>query len=80
MSGSGAGGDAAAAAAAAADAAQLGRLLMADFLRSSRAYDILPESNKVVVFDVTVPVRLAFYALVEHGASRGGRARAHRAG
>ena len=49
------------------DTAALGRLVMSDFLRSSRAYDILPESNKVVVFDVAVPVKLAFYALVEHG-------------
>ena len=46
---------------------RLGRLVMSAFLRSARAYDILPESNKVVVFDVAVPVKLAFYALVEHG-------------
>ena len=50
------------------EAAVLGRALMANFLRSSRTYDILPESAKVVVFDVAVPVKLAFYALVEHGA------------
>ena len=50
------------------EAAVLGRALMADFLRASRTYDILPESSKVVVFDVAVPVKLAFYALVEHGA------------
>ena len=44
---------------------------MADFFKSTRVYDILPESNKVVVFDVNVPVRLAFYALIEHGARPG---------
>ena len=51
-----------------AEAAALGRALMANFLRATRTYDILPESCKVVVFDVAVPVKLAFYALVEHGA------------
>lgn len=50
------------------ETAALGRALMANFLRSTRTYDILPESSKVVVFDVAVPVKLAFYALVEHGA------------
>jgi hypothetical protein len=52
------------------EAAVLGRALVAAFLRSTRTYDILPESAKVVVFDVAVPVKLAFYALVEHGACR----------
>jgi len=50
------------------EAAALGVSVMADFLRSVRAYDVLPDSGKLVVFDVSVPVKLAFYALVEHGA------------
>ena len=46
---------------------ELGRAIIADLMRSLKAYDVMAESNKVIVFDVTVPVRLAFYALVEHG-------------
>jgi CBS domain-containing protein len=51
-----------------------GRRALADFMRAARAYEIIPESNKVIVFDTAVPVRLAFYALVEHGETerRGG--------
>lgn len=45
-----------------------GRRTVAAFLETATAYDILPESSKVVVIDTAVPVRLAFYALVEHGA------------
>jgi len=49
------------------DSIAAGRKAMADFLATARAYDILPDSNKVIVFDTAVTVRLAFYALVEHG-------------
>lgn len=49
------------------EVALLGRSVLADFLRATRAYDVCPDSNKVVVLDTAVPVRLAFYALVEHG-------------
>jgi hypothetical protein len=49
------------------DTAAAGRKAMAEFMRTARAYDVVPESSKVVVFDLAVPVRLAFYALVEHG-------------
>ena len=49
-------------------AAEAGRNTLAELMRSTRAYDVMPESSKVVVFDVSIPVRLAFYALVEHGA------------
>ena len=37
------------------------------FLRDWKSYDLIPESAKVLVFDVDIPMRLAFYALVEHG-------------
>lgn len=49
-----------------AGTAALGREVIADFLRSSRAYDVVAASGRVLVFDVDVPLRLAFYALVEH--------------
>jgi hypothetical protein len=49
------------------ETAALGRAVMSEFLSSARAYDIIPDSSKVVVFDTEVPVKLAFYALVEHG-------------
>ncbi|KAA0148400.1 hypothetical protein FNF31_07424 [Cafeteria roenbergensis] len=42
------------------------RELVAELLRSTTCYDALPHSGKVVVFDVGLPVRLAFFALVEH--------------
>lgn len=42
------------------------RRSFASFLASTTCYDALPSSSKVVVFDVGVPLRLAFYALVEN--------------
>lgn len=57
------------------ETAQLGRSVIQFFLQSTTAYDLLSESNKVIVFDVAIPVKVAFYALVEHGTG-GGRARA----
>jgi len=48
------------------ESATIGRAVLADLMKSTRAYDIVPESNKVVVFDTEIPVRLAFYALLEH--------------
>ncbi len=51
-----------------AAAAEAGRATLADLLRSTRVYDVMPESCKVVVFDTSIPVRLAFFALLEHGA------------
>ena len=38
-----------------------------EFLQSHVCYDLLKTSGKVVVFDSSIPVQLAFYALVEHG-------------
>lgn len=43
------------------------RAAIAAFLRRTEVYEVIPDSSKVVVFDVNIPVRLAFYALVEHG-------------
>ena len=37
------------------------------FLRGSKCYDLMLNSCKVVVFDVRIPIKLALYALVEHG-------------
>ena len=49
--------------------AAIGRTALVDVLRASRAYDIMPESGKVIVFDVEIPLRFAYYALVEHDAA-----------
>jgi len=43
-----------------------GKRVIAEFLRGSTCYDVVPKSCKVVVFDRNVPIRLAYYALVEH--------------
>lgn len=48
------------------ETAELGRSALAEFMKATRAYDILLDSNKVIVFDTQIPVRSAFYALVEH--------------
>ncbi|CAM9467940.1 unnamed protein product [Chrysoparadoxa australica] len=37
-----------------------------EFLASHSCYDLLTHSGKVVVFDASIPIQLAFYALVEH--------------
>lgn len=44
-----------------------GRGAILDFLTSSKGYDVVRSSGKVVVFDVRISIQLAFYALVEHG-------------
>jgi len=43
-----------------------GRRVIGEFLQSSTCYEIIPESSKVVVFDRKIPIRLSYYALVEH--------------
>ena len=53
-------------------AAEAGRTTLADLMRATRAYDVMPESSKVIFFDLSIPIRLAFYALVEHGELRKG--------
>ena len=36
------------------------------FLKSHSCYDFMPDSGKVVVLDIRISVKLAFFALVEH--------------
>ncbi|KAL2613022.1 hypothetical protein R1flu_024714 [Riccia fluitans] len=43
------------------------RQRIADFLLRYTAYELLPESGKVVALDVTLPVKQAFHALYEQG-------------
>uniref|UniRef100_UPI00358EBB49 5'-AMP-activated protein kinase subunit gamma-1-like isoform X2 n=1 Tax=Myxine glutinosa TaxID=7769 RepID=UPI00358EBB49 len=38
-----------------------------DFMKSHRCYDIIPTSSKLVVFDVSLQVKKAFFALVANG-------------
>ena len=44
-----------------------GKRVIQGFLKNHTCYDLIPRSGKVIVFDVDIPVKLAFYALVEHG-------------
>jgi hypothetical protein len=44
-----------------------GRQAICQFLESHNCFAVLRMSGKVVVFDVRIPIQLAFYALVEHG-------------
>jgi hypothetical protein len=46
---------------------QAGRQAIRQFLEQHNCYSVLRASGKVVVFDVRIPIQLAFYALVEHG-------------
>lgn len=46
--------------------ARLSREVMADFLRSTRAYDVLPTSSRVLVLDADMPIQSALNALVEN--------------
>jgi 5'-AMP-activated protein kinase, regulatory gamma subunit len=44
-----------------------GRQAINSFLESQTCFSVLRASAKVVVFDIRIPIQLAFYALVEHG-------------
>jgi hypothetical protein len=44
-----------------------GRQAVCQFLASHTCFSVLRMSGKVVVFDLRIPIQLAFYALVEHG-------------
>jgi len=50
-----------------------GRGAISSFLDLHTCFSVLRASGKVVVFDTRIPIQLAFYALVEHGASLGPR-------
>lgn len=41
------------------------RKKISDFLHSHTAYELIPESGKIVVLDADLPVRQAFHALHE---------------
>mmetsp|Transcript_12431 Transcript_12431/g.19101 ORF Transcript_12431/g.19101 Transcript_12431/m.19101 type:complete len:370 (-) Transcript_12431:288-1397(-) len=43
-----------------------GRQRIIEFLKNHQCFDLLRTSGKVVVFDTSIPIQLAFYALVEH--------------
>mmetsp|Transcript_44619 Transcript_44619/g.139929 ORF Transcript_44619/g.139929 Transcript_44619/m.139929 type:complete len:371 (-) Transcript_44619:154-1266(-) len=45
---------------------ETGRAALVQFLQSQTCYKMVRKSGKVVVFDINIPVQLAFYALVEH--------------
>ena len=47
-----------------------GRQAVRQFLESHNCFAVLRMSGKVVVFDMRIPIQLAFYALVEHGTWR----------
>ena len=44
-----------------------GRQAISAFLDAYTCFSVMRASGKVVVFDVRIPIQLAFYALVEHG-------------
>jgi hypothetical protein len=48
-----------------------GRSAIREFLGAHNCFSIIRTSGKVVVFDTRIPIQLAFYALVEHGALPG---------
>ena len=45
-----------------------GRQAIMTFLEGHNCFSVMRASGKVVVFDIRIPIQLAFYALVEHGA------------
>ncbi|GMF39216.1 unnamed protein product [Phytophthora fragariaefolia] len=51
------------------DIVKEGKRVIAAFLQETQCYDVIKNSGKVVVFDVKIPINLAFFALVEHGKS-----------
>jgi hypothetical protein len=44
-----------------------GKQAIRQFLQGQACFSCLRTSGKVVVFDIRIPIQLAFYALVEHG-------------
>eukprot|EP00241_Pyramimonas_parkeae_P000875 CAMPEP_0114259890 /NCGR_PEP_ID=MMETSP0058-20121206/20148_1 /TAXON_ID=36894 /ORGANISM="Pyramimonas parkeae, CCMP726" /LENGTH=572 /DNA_ID=CAMNT_0001374995 /DNA_START=233 /DNA_END=1951 /DNA_ORIENTATION=- len=49
------------------DDPQLSRSRLSEFLHRHTAYELIPESGKVVVLDTALPVQQAFHALYEQG-------------
>lgn len=48
---------------------EVSRRRISDFLSARTAYDLLPESGKVVALDISLPVKQAFHVLYEQGIS-----------
>uniref|UniRef100_A0A7N0UJ63 CBS domain-containing protein n=1 Tax=Kalanchoe fedtschenkoi TaxID=63787 RepID=A0A7N0UJ63_KALFE len=48
---------------------EISRHRISQFLASNTAYELLPESGKVIAFDVELPVKQAFHVLYEQGIS-----------
>ena len=49
------------------DIVKEGKRVIAAFMSETQCYDVIKNSGKVVVFDVKIPINLAFFPLVEHG-------------
>ena len=45
------------------------RTMIKDFLSMHTCYDLLPISSQVIVFDVSLPIKKAFYAMLQNGQS-----------
>jgi hypothetical protein len=54
-----------------ADEPAFTRRRVRDFLLAHTAYELVPESGKVVLLDMDLPMRQAFHALHEQGAPAG---------
>ena len=50
------------------EAAEEGRKQVTELMRSLRAYDVMKETNKVIVYDTLLPFKHAYFSLVEYGA------------
>jgi hypothetical protein len=48
--------------------AEEGRRLVVELLRSLRAYDVMKETYKIIVYDTLLPFKHAYFSLVEYGA------------
>ncbi|TMW65655.1 hypothetical protein Poli38472_008297 [Pythium oligandrum] len=48
------------------DVVKEARRVIRKFLMTHKCYELIKNSGKVVVFDVKIPINLAFFALVEH--------------
>ncbi len=56
------------------EAAEEGRRQVVELMRTLRAYDVMKETSKVLVYDTLLPFKHAYFSLVEYGACSGRRA------
>ena len=54
-----------------AEAAEEGRRLVVDLMRQLRAYDVMKETHKIIVYDTMLPFKHAYFSLVEYGEWQG---------